>query len=107
MYHSAAREIKDAARADTQRHCDKVYSRGAWKVVYGGVRRMTKKTKLQTNADWVRSLSDKELCDVIINCCTSNALGSCFPSDDCIGDCGSCVLEWLKQEHKEEYHEHS
>lgn len=56
----------------------------------------------QTNADRIRSKSDKELADMmgILGGCPLNAMTNCpkghAPNDDCNAD--RCWLDWLKQE---------
>ena len=58
--------------------------------------------KPMTNGDRIRSMSDKELAEVLIN--LPNRLGCYDPNDGCMMDfsenkiCSECILEWLKQE---------
>ena len=63
---------------------------------------MAEGEKVQTNADWIRSLSDEELCHVITNAgCASDFLDDYFPDTACTGECSACMLRWLREEHKE------
>jgi hypothetical protein len=64
---------------------------------------MAEGEKVQTNADWIRSLSDEALCHVITNAgCASDLLDDYFPDTACTGECSACMLRWLREEHKEE-----
>ncbi len=60
---------------------------------------MAEGERVQTNADWIRSLSDDELCAVLLaDCNIIRPDGVCIT----INDCETCIKSWLKQEHKEE-----
>ena len=55
-----------------------------------------------TNAEYIRSMTDEELCDFILNKrengnCFNNR---CYVNDPCKG-CDDCTMEWLKQPYKE------
>lgn len=56
-----------------------------------------------TNADYIRSMSDEELCDFILE---KRENGTCFNDRCYVNDpnkgCDDCTMEWLKQPYKEE-----
>lgn len=55
-----------------------------------------------TNGDWLRSLPDVKLVDVIANGpCASDTLDGYFPESECINDCFACLLLWIQKEHNE------
>lgn len=55
-----------------------------------------------TNADRIRSMSDEELCDFILE---KRENGHCFNDRCYVNDpnkgCDDCTMEWLKQPYKE------
>lgn len=51
----------------------------------------------QTNADRIRSMSDEELAEFLADACVSDIGGT----EECIGYCKPCFLQWLKSEVKE------
>lgn len=54
---------------------------------------------VKTNADHIRSMSDEELAELLLN---GNAPMVCPNGcDECNGDCDGRMLEWLKQPYKE------
>ena len=58
-----------------------------------------KELKQQTNADWIRSMSDEELCALFLaDCDIIRPDGNCVA----INDCETCIKSWLKQTHKED-----
>ena len=54
-----------------------------------------------TNREWLNTLDDEELLITIAAPCRI-----CSRNDlDCEMDCDEAILEWLKQEHKEDNHD--
>jgi hypothetical protein len=60
--------------------------------------------KPKTNADYIRSMTDEELAKWLdyeysrCEWCNIDKIGT----DDCSDiDCTACILDWLKEEHKE------
>lgn len=55
--------------------------------------------KTQTNADHIRSMTDKEMANYLV----LTALQQCpCPTKDCEAFCNDCLLHWLKQPYKED-----
>jgi hypothetical protein len=59
---------------------------------------MAEGEKVQTNADWIRSMSDVELGEFMMydHPCDEKA------GVRCTGRCDECIRNWLQEEHKEE-----
>ena len=51
----------------------------------------------KTNADRIRTMTDKELTKFFIDLMQGNCPR---PTSECFGECEACWLEWLKQESK-------
>lgn len=52
--------------------------------------------KPQTNADWIRSMTDEELAEVLFGSCIEHmGVEECSHPEEA---CKSCVLDWLKAE---------
>ena len=70
----------------------------------GCTQNATDKYKRMTNADLIRSMSDDELAEFIMElneCCLAGAgKVDCSRNEDCI-DCKGIALEWLQSEVKE------
>lgn len=58
---------------------------------------MAEGEKVQTNADWIRSMSDDELGEFMMydHPCDEKA------EVRCTGRCNECIRNWLQEEHKE------
>lgn len=55
--------------------------------------------KPQTNADWIRSMTDEELAEVLFGSCIEHmGVEECSHPEKA---CKSCVLDWLKAESEE------
>ena len=61
-----------------------------------------KDTKVLTNGDHIRSMSDDELAQFIPNWSYTDACKCGEHSADCDNNCEKCVAEWLKQPNKED-----
>lgn len=61
------------------------------------------KIAIQTNADHIRGMTDKELAKFIPNWSYTDAC-KCDeqPCVDCNNECDKCVLDWLQQPYKED-----
>lgn len=59
-----------------------------------------REAKIQTNSDWIRSMSDEELA-MNMMCPNENGLAEidCDKSDSC--NCYECLLKWLQSEVEE------
>lgn len=59
-----------------------------------------REVKIQTNSDWIRSMSDEELA-MYMMCPNENGLAEidCDKSDSC--NCYECLLKWLQSEVEE------
>lgn len=53
--------------------------------------------KTMTNADRIRSMSDKELAEFLMK---PTRIIPKYECEDCENDCTECVLEWLREETK-------
>lgn len=57
-----------------------------------------------TNADWIRAMSDEELCDFIMDAPAipcDEKISAMMKENGC-NDCEKCVMDWLRQPAKEE-----
>jgi len=58
---------------------------------------MAEGEKVQTNADWIRNMSDDELCAFLMHDHPCNEKAGVR----CTDRCGECIRNWLQEEHKE------
>ena len=79
----------------------KVYSKSAYENVIVPALNLYTHRNIKTNADRIRSMSDEELADFIIelneSCLAGAGMVDCSNNTDCI-DCKGIVLEWLQSE---------
>ena len=54
--------------------------------------------KQKTNADHIRSMSDEELAEFLVDV---NAQGCVCPARDCQTTCINCITKWLAEPYKE------
>ena len=62
------------------------------------LKEIKRKVNKMTNREWIESLSDEELADVLRSPCCN---GYCIHKQGCDGNCGDGVTMWLQAEHKE------
>lgn len=51
-----------------------------------------------TNADWIRSMSDEELCAFLMR---DHPCEDKVEDAECTCKCNGCIRDWLREEHKE------
>jgi hypothetical protein len=51
-----------------------------------------------TNADWIRSMSDEELCAFLMH---DHPCEDKVEDAECTCKCNGCIRDWLQEEHKE------
>lgn len=59
---------------------------------------MAEGEKVQTNADWIRNMSDDELGEFLMH---DHPCEDKVEDAECTCKCNGCIRDWLQEEHKE------